>query len=162
MATENCCVLKQSNCKNAFCNARLPNDKTIIIRPPPGDPNAKKHVFWLPRKTLYGLGCSPHHWHKLVNSILVDLGLTPNLHNPCLYQGVPSSPITRDPTSVAQFPDNQAGSAGKPLRLGLYVEKFVYFSEDPEIERHFKRLLAAKLKVEFMGTVNWFLGTHFE
>jgi len=35
-------------------------------------------------------------------------------------------------------------------------------SEAPEMERCFERLLASKLKVEFMGTVNWFLGIHFE
>ena len=38
---------------------------------------------------------------------------------------------------------------------------FFYFSEDSATETRFERLLAAKLKVEFMGTVNWFLGTHF-
>jgi hypothetical protein len=48
------------------------------------------------------------------------------------------------------------------LHLGFYVDDFFYFSEDPEMERRFERLLGAKLKVEFMGTVNWFLGTHFE
>ena len=44
----------------------------------------------------------------------------------------------------------------------LYVDDFVYFSKDAATEQRFERLLAAKLKVKFMGTVNWFLGTHFE
>ena len=82
IATENCRVLKQGDCKNTFCNARLPNDKTTIIIPPPGDPDAKKEVFWLPKKTLYGLGRSRRHWHKLVNSILVDMDILPSLHDP--------------------------------------------------------------------------------
>ena len=94
-------------------------------------------MFWLLKKTLYGLGRSPHHWHKLVNSILVDMGILPSLHDPCLYQGAPLPPATRDPTSVTQFPGNQARSADKPLHLGLYVEYFVYFSEDPKIEHRF-------------------------
>ena len=59
MAVENCRRLKQGDCKNAFCNARLPDDKTTIIKPPSGDPDAKKDVFWLLQKTLYGLGRSP-------------------------------------------------------------------------------------------------------
>ena len=88
--------------------------------------------------------------------------ILPSLHDPCIYQGVLSSPIARDPTSVTQFPGDEASPTDKPLNLGLYVDDFVYFSEDPEIERCFERMLAAKLKVEFMGTVNWFLGTHFE
>ena len=96
MATESCRVLKQGDCKNAFCNARLPADETTIIRPPPGDPDAKKDVFWLLQKTLYGPDRSPRHWYKLVNSILVDLDIKPSLHDPCLYQGVPSSPDDRD------------------------------------------------------------------
>ena len=83
--------------------------------------------------------------------------ILPGLHDPCLYQGVPLSPIDRDPISVTQFPGDQASPTDKPLHLGLYVNYFVYFSEDPEIERRFERLLAAKLKVEFIGTVNWFL-----
>ena len=44
----------------------------------------------------------------------------------------------------------------------MYVDDLVYYPEDTLVERRFKSLLAAKVKVEFMGTVNWFLGTHFE
>ena len=78
------------------------------------------------------------------------MGLQPSLHNPCLFQGVPSSE------------DSPASSAEKPLHLGLYVDNFVYFLEETAIKQHFERLLASKIRVEFMGTVNWFLGTHFE
>jgi hypothetical protein len=46
--------------------------------------------------------------------------------------------------------------------LGLYVYNFVYFSEDPTVKRYFKRLLTQLVMVEFMGTVEWFLGTHFQ
>ena len=82
MATESCRALKQGDCKNAFCSARLLADKTTIIRPPPWDPDAKKNVFWLLKKTLYSLARSPRHWYNLVNSILVDLGIKPSLHDP--------------------------------------------------------------------------------
>ena len=44
----------------------------------------------------------------------------------------------------------------------MCVDDLVYYSEDTSVERRFESLLAAKIKVEFMGTVNWFLGTHFE
>ena len=129
----------------------------------PGDPDAKKDVFWKLKKTLYGLGRSPRHWHKLVDSVLRDIGLEPSAHDPCLYQGVPSAPTDNDPTSAVDHPSPDiAAPTDKPLHLGIYIDDFVYFSKDPAIERRFERLLAAKLKVEFMGTVNWFLGTHFE
>ena len=78
------------------------------------------------------------------------------------YKGVPSFPDDRDPACVAQFPGSHAAATDKPLHLGLYMDDFVYFSEDPEVERRFKRLLGAKLKVKLMGIVNWFLGTNFE
>ena len=133
MATKNCRLLKKGNCKNAFCKAKLPAEKTTIIKPPSGDPNAKKDVFGLLKKTLYGLGRSPQHWHKLVNSILVDMGLQPSLHNPCLFQGVTSSEYSPD------------SSTDKPLHLGLYVDDFVHFWEDTAIKQRFEHLLASKL-----------------
>ena len=99
-------------------------------------------MFWILQKTLYGLGRSPRHWCKIFNSILVDMGLKPSLHDPCLFQGVPSSP------------NSPAATHDTPLHLGLYVDDFVYFSKDSAIEEILERLLATKLKVKFMGTVN--------
>ena len=61
MAVENCHTLKQGNCKNAFCNGDLPSEEVTVVRPPQGNPTAKKNEFWLPKKTLYGLRRSPHH-----------------------------------------------------------------------------------------------------
>ncbi len=45
--------------------------------------------------------------------------------------------------------------------IGLYVDNFVYFSEDPAVEALFKRLLRERVKVDYMGLVEWFLGIHF-
>ena len=59
MATESCRVLKQGDCNNAFCSAKLPDSKVTIIKPPSGDPDSCKDVFWLLKKTLCGLGRSP-------------------------------------------------------------------------------------------------------
>jgi hypothetical protein len=41
------------------------------------------------------------------------------------------------------------------------VDDFVYFSEDPATEALFERLLRERIKVDFMGLVEWFLGVHF-
>ena len=150
MAVEKSRTLKQGDVKNAFCNATLPPNETTIIKPPAGDPDSKRDVFWLLKKTLYGLGRSPRHWFNMVTSILTEMDLLPSVHDPCLFQGVPSSP------------EDPATGGDKPLHLGIYVDDFVYFSEDPEVEHRFERLLRSKLKIDFMGTVNWFLGTHFE
>ncbi len=47
------------------------------------------------------------------------------------------------------------------MSIGLYVDDFVYFSADPEVETLFERLLKNRVKVDFMGLVEWFLGIHF-
>ena len=54
-------ILQQGDCKNAFCNATLPEDECTVVRPPVGDPAYHKDEFWLLKKTLYGLRRSPRH-----------------------------------------------------------------------------------------------------
>ncbi len=41
------------------------------------------------------------------------------------------------------------------------MDDFVYFSEDLAVEALFERLLRERVKVDFMGLVEWFLGVHF-
>jgi hypothetical protein len=55
MAVEKRCTLKQGDCKNAFCQGSLPDNKIAIIKPPIGDPDAKKDKYWLLKQTIYGL-----------------------------------------------------------------------------------------------------------
>ena len=59
-------------------------------------------------------------------------------------------------------PHNPSSSASYvPLSLGLYVDDFVYFSEDPALESLFECLLRECVKVDFMGLNEWFLGIYF-
>jgi hypothetical protein len=121
-----------------------------IVRPPSGDPEADPQEYWLLLKTLYGLRRSPRHWYDKINAILLSLGLTPSLEDPCLYSG-----FVTDPKDPSNSPSEH------PLTLGLYVDDFVYFSEDPAVESLLCRLLGERCKVDFMGIVEWFLGVHF-
>ena len=41
------------------------------------------------------------------------------------------------------------------------MDDFVYFSEDPAVKALFERLLGERVKVDFMGLVEWFLSVHF-
>ncbi len=150
MSTQPRWALKQGNCKNTFCQVILPAEETTIVRPPSGDPDASKDEYWLLLKTWYGLRRSPRHWYDKINAILCSIGLTPNLHDPCLYSG-----FVQDPK------DSSGSHSSKPLALGIYVDDFVYFSEDPAVEALFKPLLHEQVKVDFMGLVEWFLGVHF-
>ena len=38
-------VLQQGDCKNAFCNATLPEDERLAVRPPAGDPGYDKDEY---------------------------------------------------------------------------------------------------------------------
>jgi hypothetical protein len=120
-----------------------------MVRPPAGAPDVNPNEYWLLLWTLYGLRRSPLHWYDKINAILRSMGLTPLLEDPCLYSG-----FICDPSDPSKKSDT-------PLSLGLYADDFVYFSEDPDTEALFCRLLSARCKVDFMGIVNWFLGVHF-
>ena len=118
-----------------------------------GDPGYAKNEYWFLKKTLYGLRRSPHHWYNMITAILKDIGLTQSPHDPCLYSRI----ITKsgDPPST--------DSSRKPVHVGIYVDDFVFFSEDPnEEEDTFKTALnSCTVPIDWMGTVDYFLGTAF-
>jgi hypothetical protein len=83
--------------------------------------------------------------------MLQALGLQPSLEDFCLFTG-----FVRDPKNPTGKPTT------KPLSLGLYVDDFVYFSEDPAVENLFCHLQGDQCKANFILTiVDWFLGVHF-
>ncbi len=147
LAVQKRCPLCQGNCKNAFCQGVLPPDEITIVCPPQGAPDIEPDEYWLLQRTLYGLHQSPRHWYDKINAILCSFGLRPSLEDPCLYSGFIQD--LSDPTHVPLT---------TPLTLGLYVNDFVYFLEDPAVEALFCRLLAERSKVDFMGVVNVYLG----
>jgi hypothetical protein len=173
-------VLQQGDCKNAFCNAKLPADETTVIRPPVGDPAHKTGELWLLKRTLYGLRRSPHHWYNMVTKILKDIGLQPSPHDACLYSGIIDAP-NQSPASTSNNnsnnnPNNTSDSTApestsstfdlpttprQEIHIGLYVDDFVFYSKSTEEEELFKQVLASKIKVDFMGDVDYFLGTAF-
>eukprot|EP00804_Cyclotella_cryptica_P016077 CCRYP_004202-RA/>CCRYP_004202-RA protein AED:0.18 eAED:-0.12 QI:0/0/0/1/0.5/0.33/3/0/1917 len=48
-----------------------------------------------------------------------------------------------------------------PIHVGLYVDDFVFYSACDAEQQRFQRILASKIKVDFMGDVDYFLGTAF-
>jgi hypothetical protein len=73
MAVQQRHTLKQGDCKNAFCQSVLPLDEITIVKPSIGDPNATKDEYWLLKRTLYGLRCSPKHWYDKKRKILASV-----------------------------------------------------------------------------------------
>jgi hypothetical protein len=49
-----------------------------------------------------------------------------------------------------------------PIYVALFVNDFVYFSPNQEVEQYFETALASKVKVEFMDHVDYFLGILFD
>ena len=78
------------------------------------------------------------------------MGLTPNAHDLCFYTGCVWDPL-----------DPLASPSSVSFSIGLYVINFVCFSEDPAVEELFEHLLQERVKDNFMGLVEWFLGIHF-
>ena len=99
-------------------------------------------TYWLLKRTLYGLKRSPKHWFDRATSLLRSLNLTPCPNAPCIFHGetIPGRPL---------------------LYLGLYVDDFVYFSQDLSVEKTFEENFAKLTTVDFMGKATFFLGIKF-
>jgi len=143
LAIRHKCYLKNGDFKQAFVQATLPPDETYILRPPHGCHLTPPNTYWMLKRTLYGLKRSPRHWYEKAREILEDMGLKQCKHAPCIFKGtiLPNKP---------------------PIYLGLYVDDFVYFSEDKDVEAHFEKTLQSKTNVDFMGQVTHFLGIRFQ
>jgi hypothetical protein len=144
LAIHNKRTIKQGDCKFAFIQAALPKNEITIVKPPIGCPCSRVRKYWRLKKSLYGLRRAPRHWFKLVSSVLQSpgIGLKPTAHDPCIFHG----------TIILGKP---------PLYVAMYVDDFIYFSCDDEVEKYFETALSQKLKVYFMGEAEWFLGKKF-
>jgi hypothetical protein len=127
LAVSKKCTLKQGDCKNAFVQSTLPEEEITIVRPPTGCPLSAPNTYWKLRKSLYGLRRAPKHWFNLIRSHLIspEVGLKQCKNDPCVFVG---TPVPGKP----------------PLYLVLYVDDFVYFSEDSDVEQYFELALSQK------------------
>ena len=145
IAVQHRCLPKSGDFVQAFCQSFLPDDEQYICRPPPGCPITPPNTYLLLKRTLYGLKRSPKHWFDKATAAFTSLGLKPCANAPCLFTGtiVPGRP---------------------PLYVGLYVDDFLYFSEDPEVEATFEHGLSHDLNmgVDFDHDPQHFLGLKME
>ena len=87
----------------------------------------------------------------MIRDILLKTGINTSPNDPCIISGVLTNPYYPDCTSDLQ----------SQLHVGLYVNDFVFYSYDPTQEELFKTLLQEKIQADFMGNVDYFLGTVF-
>jgi hypothetical protein len=145
LAVQHRSVLKQGDCKLAFVQATLPDSEGTIVKPPAGCPVSGPNTYWKLKKSLYGLRRAPRHWYDLISKLLVspEIGLQRCKNDPCVFFGtlLPGKP---------------------PFYMVLYVDDFVYFSSDRDVEQYFETALSNKIKVDFMGEAEFFLGLKFD
>ena len=84
-----------------------------------------------------------------VNPLNIDRKDSP--HDPCLLSGILEKPNSHKTISEYQ----------SQLHVGLYVDDFVFYSSDSAQEVLFQTLLQEHIQVDFMGDVDYFLGTAF-
>ena len=133
---------KSGDVKQAFVQSCLPPNERYVLRPPPGCTHSPSNTFWLLIRSIYGLKRNPRHWYNKFKTILQSMNLQPCPNLPCIFTGR----ITKD---------------SAPIYIGFYVDDFIYFSEDDETKRLFKKLLKSKLTVDFMGQTSHFLGMKY-
>ena len=78
--------------------------------------------------------------------------LNPSQHDSCLLCGLLTKPYSTAFNSDLQY----------QTCVRLYVNDFVFNSSDPFQEKLFKTLLQEQTKVDFMGNVDYLLGTAFD
>ena len=93
----------------------------------------------------------PHQCYNTIKGILLKTGLNPSLYETCLLSGVLAKPSSPDTIYAVQF----------QLYVGLFVDNFIFYYSDQTQEVLFKILLQEHIQVDFMGDVEYFLGTTF-
>ncbi len=88
-------TLKQGDCKFAFIQATLPEDKITIIKPPIGCPFSGPRKYWRLRKSLFGLRRASRHWYNKFRSVLEspEIGLTPTKNDQMGLSTANKSPL---------------------------------------------------------------------
>ena len=82
---------------------------------------------------------------------MLKMGLKACPHDPCLLYGILDNLSSPQTMSEAQ----------SQLQVGLYVDDFVFYSSNPTQEALFQTLLQKHIQVDFMGDVDYCLGTAF-
>ena len=82
---------------------------------------------------------------------LKDMGLVASPHNPCIFTGILHDPDGTIPSTTPRV----------KINIGLYVDDFGFYSISLVEEDLFQTEFQKSLQVDFMGDVDYFLGTAF-
>jgi len=85
ISVQNGFKIHQIDITAAYLNADL--SENIYMDAPQGHPGFKKS-FWKLKKALYGLKQSGKEWNSKLNNVLINIGFSRLLSEPCLYKKV--------------------------------------------------------------------------
>ena len=103
----------------------------MIIRPPIGDPTLQDGEYWIQKKRLYSKRQLPHHWYNMIKGVLINMGLNPSSHDPCLLSGIFTN---------HSYPANNSYLQSQ-LHIVLFVKNVVVQSSNPALDAIFTTLL---------------------
>jgi hypothetical protein len=122
----------QADVETAFLNAFL--GEVIYMRLPDG-------TLVMLRKCIYGLKQSPHNWNKLLDAILIKIGFTPTITDPCIYSGIID---------------------GLQTYVLIYVDDILIASSKQAVVNEIKSQLASNFIISDLGPARFFLGYQIE
>lgn len=130
LAAKTKCIVHHVDVLSAYLNS--PFEEVIYVFQPEGI-HYEQNKVWRLRKSLYGLKQSAREWHKKINKILTDMGLSRLHKDRCVYI-----------------------NKRKNLFIGLHVDEIGMWGKEEEVG-WFKNMLKKVLEVRDLGEMKNFL-----
>ena len=128
----------QFDVSSAYLNADLEED--VYVEQPPGfeTPGKGSKLVCELLKGLYGLKQAGRCWNRTLDKFLTEFGLTRSMIDSCCY--------------------SKSDLSGNRLFICLWVDDIIYFSTSSDLAESFKKCFSEKFKIEYKGSMKWFLG----
>jgi transposase InsO family protein len=136
LAATNHWPLTQMDVETAFLNALVSED--IYVRQAPGfiDPLHPNRVCKL-RRSLYGICQAPRNFNLQITQVMLDLGLTQSVHDPCLFYYV---------------------CDGLIAIVCIYVDDLLFTGNHAVALAHIKKTLSEQFVMKDLGVAHHLLG----
>ena len=133
--------VRQGDCPSAYLNGRL--DKPVHLLLPEGHPkkSSKNDLVYECPASLYGLAVAGRVWYFKFVEVVEKFGLKPSLRSPCLFM---------------------VSKKGSTLYLQLYVDDFLFGSQDVKLVQECEDFLLKEFQVKSTQDVTKFVGMEID
>jgi hypothetical protein len=122
----------------AFVHARVPDNEKIYVHQPRGFKQGNSNDVLCLKQTLYGLKQAPHYFFKYFTERLIQQGLTPLEHDPCLFMS-------------------------STLIVIIYVDDILIYGKcNDEINNFIARMKSEDVALHLKGTAEGYLGVDIQ